>query len=96
MIAAIEATRLAELHAAGRDLGHEDYSLKAALLGRLAEGWLFEYSVVCLRDIPLEDLELFAGAGGFTISPSTLEIRDLTVPELIQAIQRLGSSGSAF
>ena len=96
MIAAIEAKHLADLHAAAQNLGHEDYCLKATLLGQLAEGWLFEYSVVCLRDIAPEDRELFAGAGGFTISSITSEIQDLSVPEFIQTAQRLAPSGAAF
>ena len=96
MIVVSEATRLADQHAARKDLGHEDYYLESRLLGSVPAGWLFEYSVACRRDIPLDQRERFAGAGGFTISPDNLEIRELTVPELIQAIQELPSAEAAF
>ena len=96
MIVVSEATRLADQHAARQDLGHEDYYLEARLLGSVPDGWLFEYSVACRRDIPLDQRERFAGAGGLTISLGNLEIRELTVPELIQAIQELSSAGAAF
>ena len=96
MIVASEATRLADQHAARQDLGHKDYYLAARLLGSVPNGWLFEYSVACRRDIPLDQRERFAGAGGFTISPDNLEIRELTVPEFIRAIQELPSAGAAF
>jgi len=96
MIVGSEAIRLADQHAARQDLGHEDYYLEARLLGSVPNGWLFEYSVACRRDIPLDQQERFAGAGGFTISPGNPEIRELSVPELIQAIQELPSAGAAF
>ena len=96
MIVASEAIRLADQHAARQDLGHDDYYLQAALLGLVPDGWLFEYSVACRRDIPLDQRECFAGAGGFTISPGNLEIRELTVPELIQAVQELPYAGAEF
>jgi len=45
-------------------LDHPDYRLKFELSGRIGDEWLFAYRIECLKDIPPEEQEQFAGAGG--------------------------------
>lgn len=82
------ALQLAKDHAARVPLRHPDYRLGFALSGRIGEEWLFEYRIECLKDIPLEEQEQFAGAGGFIVSPQG-QVRDLSVPMFIEAEHKI-------
>lgn len=61
------ATRLATAHGAG-PLGLDGYEQVVELCGRVAQGWLFRYRVVCRLNIASEDQELFAGAVGCVVT----------------------------
>ena len=84
MIAKEQALKIATEHTAQDLLDHPDYRTNFKLIGGLAEEWLFAYHIECLKDIPPEDQEQFAGAGGFVVS-SNGQVRDLTVPMFIEA-----------
>ena len=71
-------------HAAQVPLGHPDYRMGFKLLGRIGDEWLFAYRIECLKDIPAQDQEQFAGAAGFIIGANG-QIRDLSVPMFIEA-----------
>ena len=88
MIAKDEAVRIATDHASRAPLPHPDYRLGFELSGRIGDEWLFAYRMHCLKDIPPEEQEQFAGAGGFLVSAKG-EVRDLTVPMFIEAEQKV-------
>jgi len=81
-----QAIKIATEHTAQVPLDHPDYRMNFELTGSLGDEWLFEYLIECLKDIPLEKQELFAGAGGFVVS-STGQVRGLTVPMFSEAEQ---------
>jgi hypothetical protein len=83
-IAKDRALEIATDHAAQVPLGHPDYSMGCELSGRVGDDWLFAYRIRCLKDIPADAQEQFAGAGGFLISADG-KIRDLSVPMFIEA-----------
>ena len=85
-----EALRIATDHAARVPLDHPDYRLGCELSGRVGDDWLFSYRIHCLKDIPAEEQERFAGAGGFLVSAKG-EVRDLSVPMFIEAERKLST-----
>jgi hypothetical protein len=89
-IAKHEALRIATDHAARAPLDHPDYRLGFELSGRVGDEWLFAYRIHCLKDIPQEEQEPFAGAGGFLVS-SRGEVRDLSVPMFIEAERKVST-----
>jgi len=89
-IAKEEALRIAADHAARVPLDHPDYRLEFELSGHVGDEWLFAYRIHCLKDIPQEEQERFAGAGGFLVSAKG-EVRDLSVPMFIEAERKVSS-----
>jgi hypothetical protein len=88
-IARDQAFQIAASHVAQKPkLGHPDYRLSFEVSGRVGDEWLFAYHIECLRDIPPDEQERFAGAGGFLISSKGL-VRDLTVPMFIEAERKV-------
>jgi hypothetical protein len=83
-----QALQLAARHIPSTSLGHPDYRLVCDVSGRIGDGWLFAYRVECLKDIPLEEWERFAGGGGFIVSSSG-EIQTLSVPMFIEAERKV-------
>ncbi len=83
-IAKEEALRIAKEHVAGVPLDHPDYRFGFELSGSIGDEWLFAYRIRCVKDIPEEKQERFAGAGGFLVSAKG-EVRDLSVPMFIEA-----------
>ena len=73
------AVKLAAKHASASHLDHPDYRMECELRGSTPEGWLFSYRIRCLKDIPSQDQEKFAGAPGFLVSREG-GIRDLSWP----------------
>ncbi|HSC94290.1 MAG TPA: hypothetical protein VLC73_04935 [Burkholderiales bacterium] len=84
-----DAMRLAEKHASASDLDHPDYRMECQLQGHTPEGWLFSYRIRCLKDIPPQEQEKFAGAAGFLISPAGT-VQDLSWPMYAEVEKRLG------
>jgi hypothetical protein len=82
------ALQLAMDHAARAPLDHPDYRLRFEISGRIGNEWLFAYRVECLKDIPPEEQEQFAGAGGFIVSANG-QIRDLSVPMFMEAARKI-------
>jgi hypothetical protein len=60
------------------------------LSGRIGDEWLFAYRIECLKDIPPEEHEQFAGAGGFIVSAKG-EVHDLSVPMFVEAERKVGT-----
>ena len=89
-IAKEQALRIAADHAAEVSLDHPDYRLEFELSGRVGDEWLFAYRIQCLKDIPQEEQEQFAGAGGFLVSAKG-DVRDLSVPMFIEAERRVAT-----
>jgi hypothetical protein len=87
-IARDRALRIAADHAARVPLDHPDYRLAIELSGRIGDEWLFAYRIECLKDIPPEKQEPFAGAGGFIVSANG-EVRDLSVPMFMEAARKV-------
>ena len=87
-IAKERALQLATDHAARVSLDHPDYRMAFELSGRIGDEWLFAYRLECLRNIPPEEQEQFAGAGGFVVSAKG-EIRDLSVPMFMEAERKV-------
>lgn len=85
-----EALRIATAHVARVPAHHPDYRLECELSGFIEGEWLFAYRTRCLKDIPEEEQERFAGAGGFFVSAQG-EVRDLSVPMFIEAERKLGA-----
>ena len=83
-IAKERALQIATSHAAGVPLDHPDYRLTCELSGRMGDEWLFAYRIRCLKDIPPQEQEQFAGAGGFVVSAKG-QVRELSVPMFIEA-----------
>ena len=79
-----QAIKLAEEHTSQVTLDHPDYRLNCKLIGNIDEEWLFSYQIECLKNIPIEKQQQFAGAAGFIVS-STGQVRELTVPMYIEA-----------
>jgi hypothetical protein len=79
-----QALQIATTHAARAPLDHPDYRLGCELSGRMGEEWLFAYRIQCLKDIPPEEQEQFAGAGGFVVSAKGY-VRELSVPMFMEA-----------
>ena len=67
-IAKEQALHIAKNHIARASLGHPDYRLVFDLSGQIGDEWLFAYRIECLKDIPPDEWERFAGAGGFIVS----------------------------
>jgi hypothetical protein len=86
-IAKEQALQMANGHVAQVPLKHPDYRMGFKLSGRLGDEWLFAYRIECLKDIPPQDQEQFAGAGGFIISADG-KIRDLPVPMFMEAARK--------
>ena len=82
------ALQIAQSHIAEASLGHPDYRLVFDISGQVGDEWLFAYRIECLKDIPPEEWERFAGAGGFIVSPSG-QVRDISVPMFIEAERKL-------
>ncbi|WP_421546691.1 hypothetical protein [Pseudomonas sp. QD4] len=78
------ATRLAAVHGAG-PLGIDGYEQVVELCGRVAQGWLFRYRVVCRLNIASEDQELFAGAAGCVVTDEG-QVRDLPGPAFMEVL----------
>jgi len=75
-------------------LDSPDYRLGFELSGRMGDEWLFAYRIECLKDIPAEQQELFAGAGGFVVSANS-QVRDLALPMFVEALRKVdGRSAS--
>jgi hypothetical protein len=87
-IAKERALQLAADHAARASLDHPDYRLRCEISGRIGDEWLFAYRIECLKRIPLEEQEQFAGAGGFIVSANG-RIRDLSVPMFMEAERKV-------
>jgi hypothetical protein len=87
-IAKERALQLAKDHAARAQLDHPDYRLRFEISGRIGDEWLFAYRIECLKDIPPEEQEQFAGAGGFIVSANG-QIRDLSVPMFMEAERKV-------
>jgi hypothetical protein len=87
-IAKAQALQIAKDHAARAPLGHPDYRLGFELSGRIGDEWLFAYRIECLKDIPPEEQERFAGAGGFVVSAKG-QVRDLSVPMFMDAERKV-------
>jgi hypothetical protein len=87
-IAKERALQIATDHAARVPLEHPDYRLAFELSGRIGDEWLFAYRIECLKNIPPEEQEQFAGAGGFVVSAKG-EVRDLSVPMFIEAERKV-------
>jgi hypothetical protein len=88
-IAKEQALQIARDHAARVPFDHPDYRLGFELSGSIDDEWLFAYRIECLKDIPPQDQEQFAGAGGFIVSANG-KVRDLSVPMFIEAERRVG------
>jgi hypothetical protein len=73
------AVKVAEKHASASHLDHPDYRMECEFRGSTPEGWLFSYRIRCLKDIPPQEQEKFAGAAGFLISRDG-KVRDLSWP----------------
>jgi hypothetical protein len=82
------ALQIAVNHIAGASLEHPDYRLVFDLSGQVGDAWLFAYRIECLKDIPPEEWERFAGAGGFIVSSSG-QVRDLSVPLFVEAERKI-------
>lgn len=87
-IAKEQALQIAKDHAARVPLNHPDYRLRFDLSGRIGDDWLFAYRIECLKDIPPEQQEQFAGAGGFVVSAKG-QVRDLSVPVFMEAQRKV-------
>ena len=87
-IAKEQALQIAMDHAARVPLDHPDYRLRFDLLGRIGDDWLFSYRIECVKDIPPEEQEQFAGAGGFVVSAKG-QVRDLSVPMFMEAQRKV-------
>jgi len=90
-IAKEEALRIATTHVGRAPLDHPDYRLGFELSGSIGNEWLFAYRIHCIKDIPEEEQEHFAGAGGFLVSAQG-EVRDLSVPMCIEAERKVVAS----
>jgi hypothetical protein len=75
-----EARRRAMQHLLAEPLPHPDYQYRLGDGRRLDEGWYFDYAIACVRDIPAEQQEAFAGAAGFIVEDSG-EVRDVAFGE---------------
>lgn len=82
------ALQLAMEHTARALLDHPDYRLRFEISGRIGDEWLFAYRIECLKDIPPQEVEQFAGAGGFIVSANG-QIRDLSVPMFMEAERKV-------
>ena len=89
-IAKEQALQIAMDHAARVPLDHPDYRLRFDLSGRIGDDWLFAYRIECLKDIPPEEQEQFAGAGGFVVSAKG-QVSDLSVPMFMEAQRKVES-----
>lgn len=89
-IAKERALQIARDHAASVPLDHPDYRLGFDLSGRIGDEWLFAYRIECLKDIPPEQRERFAGAGGFVVSAEG-QVRELSVPMYMEAERKVGA-----
>lgn len=87
-IAKEQVLQIAMDHAARVPLDHPDYRLRFDLAGRIGDDWLFAYRIECLKDIPPEEQEQFAGAGGFVVSANG-QVRDLSVPMFMEAQRKV-------
>lgn len=87
-IAKEQAFQIAMDHTARVPLDHPDYRLRFDLSGRIGDDWLFAYRIECLKDIPPEEQEQFAGAGGFVVSANG-QVRDLSVPMFMEAQRKV-------
>lgn len=87
-IAKEQALQIAMDHATRVPLDHPDYRLRFDLSGRIGDDWLFAYRIECLKDIPPEEQEQFAGAGGFLVSAKG-QVRDLSVPMFMEAQRKV-------
>ena len=87
-IAKEEALRIATAHVACVPFHHPDYRLGFELSGSIGDQWLFAYRIHCVKEIPEDEQERFAGAGGFLVSTQG-EVRDLSVPMFIEAERKL-------
>lgn len=85
------AEQIAADHVSQASSGHPAYRVGYQLTGRIGDQWLFEYEIDCATNIPVENQEQFAGAGGFLVSAGG-SIRIVSVPELIELEQRLSES----
>ena len=82
------ALQLAMDHAARVPFDHPDYRLGFELSGRIGDEWLFAYRIECLKHIPPEEQEQFAGAGGFIVSANG-QVRDLALPAFMEAERKV-------
>lgn len=87
-IAKDEALGIATAHVGRARLDHPDYRLGFELFGLIGDEWLFAYRIHCVKDIPEEEQERFAGAGGFLVSAQG-KVRDLSVPMFIDAERKV-------
>jgi hypothetical protein len=83
-----DAVKLAEEHASAVRLDHPDYRMECELRGATPEGWLFSYRIRCLKDVPPQDQEKFAGAAGFLISRNGMA-QDLSWPMYVGVEKQL-------
>jgi hypothetical protein len=83
-----EAVKIAEKHASALHLDHPDYRMECELRGRTPDGWLFSYRIRCLKDIPPQEQEKFAGAPGFLVSRDGAT-RELSWPMYVEIERRL-------
>jgi hypothetical protein len=72
---------LAEAHGSF-PLEVDGYRQTVIFRGRVPRGWLFGYRIVCDLNIPVEEQELFAGAGGCLVTDGG-QLFDLAVPDFV-------------
>jgi hypothetical protein len=83
-----QAFQVAATHAAGVSLEHPDYKMECQFEADLPDGWLFQYRIKCLRDLPPEQQEHFAGAAAFVVHKNG-QISQLSVPIYYELKERL-------
>lgn len=77
----------AQAHGAGT-LSVDGYQQTVEFCGRLPNGWLFRYRIVCSLDIPAHEQELFAGAAGCLVADDG-QVHDLSGPMFMDVLLSL-------
>lgn len=81
MIDVHEAKRIAERHLAENPMDHPYYRWKVADSEEREDGWYFDYSFECSKDIPAEERDGVGGAPGFLVRKADGSVVDVSWSE---------------
>lgn len=81
MIDIHQAKRIAQSHLADNPMNHPYYRWTVADPVEWEDGWYFDYSYECTKDIPPEELDGVGGAPGFFVRKTDGSVVDVSWSE---------------